>query len=123
LGARYPFAQLATIDPATTVDSAARTVQQKFRGAQAGTFISLDVKVAVDHPLLRDVKLSWHNEKGARMSSAHMTAKGGFEGRREAFVACLKGQLAAPEVHERDYLKKRATAPRAFILGLSCATR
>jgi hypothetical protein len=107
LGAGYPFAQIATIDPTITVDSAAGAVQQKFRGAAAGTFISLDVKVAVDHPLLRDVKLSWNNEKGARMSSAYMTAKSSFEGRREAFVACLREHLGAPEVHDRDYLKKK----------------
>ncbi len=107
LGAGYPLAQLATFDPATPVDKAVETVQKKFRGAVAGTFITLDVRVAVDHPLLRDARLSWKNEKGAQLSTVHLSPTRAFEARREAFVACLKELLGAPEVHERDYLKKK----------------
>ncbi|UQA59010.1 hypothetical protein [Polyangium aurulentum] len=106
LGAGYPVAKLVAIDPATTVDNAAASARQKFKGAMASTFITLDVKIAVDHTLLRDVTMSWRNEKGAQMSSVHMSTTSAFAGRREAFIGCLKGQLGAPEVHERDYLKK-----------------
>jgi hypothetical protein len=107
LGAGYPLAQLTAIDPATTVDSAAQTAQQRFRGAVARKFITLDVKIALAHPLLRYATMSWKNEKGARMSRVHMGSTSAFAGRREAFVGCLKGQLGAPEVHEQDYLQKK----------------
>ena len=119
LGAGHPFAQLATFDPATTVDRAAAATQQRFKGALASTFISHDVKVAVDHPLLRDVTMSWNNEKGAQMSRVHMNPTSAFAAGREAFIGCLQGQLGAPKVNEYDYLKKlrdyQFTLPKAWL--------
>ncbi len=107
LGAPHPFASLATIDPTTPVDKAAETLTRKFPGASATTFINLDIVVSVDHPLLREVELTFRNEKGGTMSGAHMRGTQGFPGRREAFVACLEGKLGKPDLRDRDYVNKK----------------
>ncbi|MRG91412.1 hypothetical protein [Polyangium spumosum] len=119
LGAPHRFGSLATLDTTTTVDKAAETLTRRFPGAIAKTFIHLDVTIAVDHPLVREVALSFRNEEGGSMSTAHLRGTQAFPGRREAFATCLEGHLGKPEVSDRDYVNKkrdyRFTAGKAWL--------
>jgi len=103
----HPFSQLTAIDPTTSVDTAADAVLRALPGSVASTFIDLDISVAVDHPLFRQVDLSWKNEKGGKLRSAHFRAKPTYDAKIEALVGCLKGKLGEPKVDVTDYVNKK----------------
>jgi hypothetical protein len=105
LGAGYPFADLATIDPTTTVDRAVSVVQAKFPGSPASGPIGVDLYVATDHPFFAYAELRWDNARGAPLSLLHFSASRVYTERREPFVACLTSALGAPDVTETDFLR------------------
>jgi hypothetical protein len=105
LGAGYPFADLATLDPSTTVDRAAGVVQAKFPGSPASGPIGVDLYVATDHPFFQYAEVRWENAQGAPLSLLHFSASRLYTERREPFVACLQASLGEPQVTVTDFLK------------------
>lgn len=107
LGAGHPLSKLASIDPATTVETAPDVAKRLFPGSGVSTFISLDIDVSIDHPLFKHADMAWKNEKGGQLQSVHFRPKPVWPSRRIAFVECIGGKLGPPQVRDTDYVNKK----------------
>lgn len=107
LGAGHPLSKLASIDAATTVESAPDVMRRMFAGTNVSTFISLDIDVSIEHPLFKHADMAWKNEKGGQLQSVHFRTKPSWASRRDAFVECIGGKLGRPDVRESDYVNKK----------------
>lgn len=101
LGTGYPTAQLAQLDPGVSVESAPTVLHQLFPGAVP--YGSGAWNVALDHPLVSSIELSWSNRPGGRLTSLSFTITDAYPASRAVFESCLEKQVGPPTVHVTDY--------------------
>jgi hypothetical protein len=109
LGAGYPLADVARIDPSTLNDAALPVLKSKFPGLDSKSArLGWSVTIAIDHPLVRDVQL----RRAAATSNItfDLTADMNDKTRRVAFVACLGEKLQTTDVTKLGTFPRLRTA-------------
>ena len=96
LGAGYPVSDLVKIPMETPRARAAAVVRSTFPGALIEATTPVNAKVALDHPLLRWIRLTWDGASGRRrdaLGEAHFGVKSDYSAARPAFVRCVATAL------------------------------
>jgi hypothetical protein len=101
LGTGYKLADVGKIDPRTMIEDAPALIASRFPGSLHDS--SDDWEIAVDHPLLKSVRLHWSNRRGGRLNDMSVDASDAYAGSRDTFQACLANALGPPQVHVTDY--------------------
>lgn len=96
LGWGRPLESLASIDIRTTLAEAPQAIPKLFPGAQKSTSGGLTFTVAVDHPLIDEVMLSWDNAAQARLGQITLRPFPPVPAALAAARGCLARELGAP---------------------------
>ena len=120
LGRGRPLSLLASLEPETSVETSASVVRGLFPGVTMGQGIDVERRVALDHPLLSDAKLSWENRSLARLKSARFEppTQGEAAADQPIFEACLQEVYGlATKRTETDHMRGRYTSEWSFERG------
>lgn len=102
-GGGYPLSKLASFDPTMKFAQARTMVPMTFPGTLVEHATAHEV--ALDHPHLVAVSLTWDNSADGRLSGVHFRVAPTFRAQVKAFIACLTKELGPPEVTVSDFSK------------------
>lgn len=106
LGGGYPTKDLGALDGKMRFRQARSEIQKVFPGALAE---DSSYVIALDHPLIYSIQLSWHNAAEGALHGAHFRVTPGFKKSPPPLLSCLSKELGAPTEGVTDFAqgKKR----------------
>lgn len=108
LGGGKPIVELAKLDPDVDVDGAQKAVVAIFPGATVQKAGGLDFTVPLDHPVWREVELSWPNEKAAKLQRMYFRPQGQKVKAQAQLAKCFEKALGTTaRTMESDHLAKK----------------
>lgn len=96
LGAGYPLADVAKLDPTVDKRTGFRAIATQFPGAIQSSDDSM--RIPVDHPMLRDMQFRWKTpwNGGVDRLAIEFHSLAAFADRRATFIACVETKTGGP---------------------------
>jgi hypothetical protein len=110
LGGGISLVDLAKFDYEVDVDHATDDVKRVAPGVTQSRAGSLELKLALDHPVFSEAELQWTNAKGGKLALVYLRPVGTTNklADQDALAKCVESGLGVkPRVNEGDYLAKQ----------------